>query len=83
MLSFITVVVVYVADEQFGLHGDPPTTGAGAVPESVACLPVDPVPLNECLVWPQWERIHLVTQWLDMGGGGYTFLFSKDKEKVE
>jgi hypothetical protein len=44
MLSFITVVVVYVADEQFGLHGDPPTTGAGAVPESVACLPVDPLP---------------------------------------
>ena len=60
-----------------------PKTGTKAVLESVACLPVDPVPLNECLVWPQWERIHLVTQWLDMGGGCYTFLFSKDKEKVE
>lgn len=25
---------------------DLPTTGAGAVPESAACLTVDPVPLN-------------------------------------
>lgn len=24
----------------------PPTTGVGTVPKSIACLPVDPVPLN-------------------------------------
>ena len=29
----------YVEDEQLGLHGDFPTTGAGAVPEPTACLP--------------------------------------------
>ena len=36
----------YIAEEQLGLHVSPPTTGAGTVPEPVACLPVDPVPLN-------------------------------------
>jgi hypothetical protein len=29
----------YLADEQLGLHMSIPTTGAGAVPEPVACLP--------------------------------------------
>ena len=28
----------YAADIQLGLHAGPPTTGAGAVPDSVACL---------------------------------------------
>ena len=37
---------MYVADEQLGLHEGPPTTRAEAVPEPVACLPVDPAPLN-------------------------------------
>jgi hypothetical protein len=37
---------MYVADEQLGLHEGPPTTGTGTVPETVACLLVDPTPLN-------------------------------------
>jgi hypothetical protein len=32
-----------------------PTTGAWAVPEPVACLPMDPVLLIDCLVLKQLE----------------------------
>ena len=35
----------YVANVQLGLHTGPPTAGAGAVPHSVTCLCVDPLPL--------------------------------------
>ena len=35
-----------VLDVQLGLLVGPPTTIAGDVPESVACLPVGPFPLN-------------------------------------
>lgn len=52
----------YVVDEKHDLHRDPPKTGAKAVLKPVAWLPVDPVPLNRCLVWTQWERMHLVPQ---------------------
>lgn len=31
---------MHVADEQLGLHEGPPTIGAGAVPQYVACLPL-------------------------------------------
>lgn len=36
----------YVADVQRGLHVNPQTTGVGAIPESVACLLVDPILLT-------------------------------------
>jgi hypothetical protein len=36
----------YVADEQFGLHVGLPETGVGAVPEPLACLLLNPEPLN-------------------------------------
>ena len=52
---------------QLGLHAGPPTTGAGTVPESVACLPVDPVLLTGLPAWHQWERMRPVL--LDMLGG--------------
>ena len=41
----------YVADEQLGFHVNPPTS-VGFLPESVACLSIDLVPLNGllCLV---------------------------------
>jgi hypothetical protein len=45
-MDWIWAPCIYVTDTQLGLHVDPPTTEAGAVPESVACLPVDPVPLT-------------------------------------
>ena len=35
-----------VADEKLGLHASPPTSGAGAVHEPDACLPMDTMPLN-------------------------------------
>ena len=36
-------------DIQLGLHIDSPATGGGTVPESVASLPVDSVPLTGLL----------------------------------
>jgi hypothetical protein len=35
----------HVAYKQLGLHEGSPTTAARAVPESTACLPMNPVPL--------------------------------------
>ena len=40
---------IYVVDVHLGLHVGPPTTGVKAVPESVACLLVDPVALTVAL----------------------------------
>jgi hypothetical protein len=48
---------MYVTYMQLGLHVHPPTTGMGAVPESVACLWV-----QFHFVWPQWERMYLALQ---------------------
>lgn len=55
----------YVADVQLGLHSGPPTTGAGAGPDSVACL-WNLFPWLGWLVWPQRERICPVLRWLDV-----------------
>jgi hypothetical protein len=49
---------------------DLPTTGAGAVPESAACLTVDPVPLNglSCLASVGEGVSRPASTWY-MGGG--------------
>ena len=44
---------------QFRLHVSTLTTDAGVVADSVACLLI-PFPQLGCLVWPQWEKMHLV-----------------------
>ena len=55
----------HVAYEQLNLHAGLPTTGSGAVPESLACLPSclqTQIPEMVILVWPQWERMCLIYQ---------------------
>jgi hypothetical protein len=37
---------IYVVDEQLSLHVGPPITGAGVLPKTIVCLPVDLFPLN-------------------------------------
>ena len=49
----------HIAEVQLGLHVGSPTTGAGVVPETVACLWIPFTQLG-CLIWPQWERMYLV-----------------------
>ena len=55
----------FVANVLLGLHVGPLTIGAGAVSDSVVRFWI---PLLDCLVWPQWERMHLVLLQLDLAG---------------
>ena len=52
---------------QLGLHVGPMTFGAGAISDSIGCHWIL-FPFLDCLVRPQWERMHLVLLELDIQG---------------
>ena len=51
--------------KKHGLMWVPRETGVGAISKAVG-LPLESVPQQGCIVWPQWERMLLTLQRLDM-----------------
>lgn len=72
----------YVADVQPGLHASPPTTGAWAVPDSIACLWILFHKLG-CLGWLQWESCNdLRCQGRLIPRGNHCLLRGEEKKGV-
>lgn len=76
---------LYIPDEQLGLHAGFPATGAELFMSLLtACLWILCPPMD-CLVWPQWDKMHLVLQLLDVcrDGGIVASDISKEKGKMD